>query len=322
MGRVVLVTGVSSQLAGRLARQLVLNDQVDKVVGVDVVPPATDLGGVKFVRVDIRTPAIAKVLAVEEVDTVIHMDVVPHRRGGPTKETNVIGTMQLLAACQRIDRIQKLIIRSSCAVYGASPKDPALFPESHTARSGSAVGFSREVIEVESYVRGFSRRRPEITITTLRIAHMLDTNITSTLSAYISGPFVPAVMGYDPRIQLAHLEDVLKVFEIAVVEDRPGTFNVGGDGVILLSQIARRLAKPIVPLPQVGFANVSQRLLSPFKVHVPTAMVRLLMFGNVMETKALREIFGYEPQFTTADVFSEFEMKTEPGVLVYLAGGR
>src|SRR3954447_15701873 len=104
MGRVVLVTGVARDLGGRLARQVADRADVDRVVGVDVAPSRRDLGEVRFVRADIRNPVIAKVIATEGVDTVVHLGVIatPSTAGGRTlmKEINVIGTMQLLAACQ------------------------------------------------------------------------------------------------------------------------------------------------------------------------------------------------------------------------------
>ena len=64
------------------------------------MPPRSDLGDVRFVRADIRNPVIAKVIAAEEIDTVVHLGVIatPSGAGGRTsmKEINVIGTMQLL----------------------------------------------------------------------------------------------------------------------------------------------------------------------------------------------------------------------------------
>ena len=45
------------------------------------------------------------------------------------KEHNIIGTMQLLAACQQAPGLRKLVVRSSTAAYGASFRDPAVFTE-------------------------------------------------------------------------------------------------------------------------------------------------------------------------------------------------
>ena len=105
MGRVVLVTGVSRDIGRRFARAAAGDPSIDRVIGVDVVPPRGDIGDVSFVRADIRNPVIAKVIAKEDVDTVVHMSVIatPGSAGGrgTMKELNVIGTMQLLAACQK-----------------------------------------------------------------------------------------------------------------------------------------------------------------------------------------------------------------------------
>ena len=84
MSRVVLVTGVAGSFASVFARRLAdLGEDagIDKVVGIDTILPDGDLGGVKFVRADIRTPVVGKVIAVEDVDTVVHLDVNPPQRG-------------------------------------------------------------------------------------------------------------------------------------------------------------------------------------------------------------------------------------------------
>ena len=49
---------------------------IDRVIGVDVIPPPHDIGDAEFVRADIRNPVIAKVIAQAEVDTVVHMNVI------------------------------------------------------------------------------------------------------------------------------------------------------------------------------------------------------------------------------------------------------
>ena len=112
------------------------------MIGVDVVPPRGDVGDVSFVRADIRNPVIAKVIAKENVDTVVHMSVIstPGSAGGrgTMKELNVIGTMQLLAACQKAPSVQHLVVKSTTTVYGASNRDPAMFTEDMEPRRSPA----------------------------------------------------------------------------------------------------------------------------------------------------------------------------------------
>ena len=74
--RVVLVTGVSRDLGRRSARAIATDPTVSRVIGVDVVPPRGDIGDVSFQRADIRNPVIAKVIAKENVDTVVHLSLI------------------------------------------------------------------------------------------------------------------------------------------------------------------------------------------------------------------------------------------------------
>src|SRR6476469_10836585 len=160
MGQVVLVTGVASDLGRRFAAQLSRSSAVERVIGIDTVPPRGDLGKADFVRADIRNPVIAKVIVRERVDTVVHTSVaatlpVNSSAGRSSmKELNVIGTMQLLAACQQSPDVRKLVLKSSAAVYGASNRDPAMFTEGMYAKRLATSGFAKDIVEVESYTRG------------------------------------------------------------------------------------------------------------------------------------------------------------------------
>ena len=322
MGRVVLVTGVAAPLGARAARRLVDDPGIERVVGVDVLPPRDDLGDVRFVRADIRNPVIAKVLAVEDVDTVVHMSVVAGagRAGGlaAVKETNVIGTMQLLAACQRSSTVGNLVLKSSTAVYGASAHDPGLFVEDMPPRQLPLSGYAKDSAEVESYVRGFARRRPDVAVTVLRWADVLGAGIDShdsQLGQYFRLPLVPTVLGFDPRLQLLHPDDGLAAVHQAVVVMRPGTYNVAGPGVLTLSQILRRLGRATVPVPAQGVGTVGQALRRASDLELSSDQVALLTHGRVVDTTALRDRFGYEPRWSTAATLEDFAEATGRGPL-------
>ena len=310
MGRVVLVTGVAGKLGSETARRLSTDPEVDKVVGVDVLPPRGDLGSVRFVRADIRNPVIARVLAVEDVDTVVHMSVLatPGRVGGRTsmKETNVIGTMQLLAACQRAPDVRRLVLKSSTAVYGASPRDPAIFTEDTEPRRLPRSGYVKDCSEVEGYVRGFGRRRDDVALTVLRCANLLGPRLDTPFAQYLRLPAVPTVLGFDPRVQLLHVDDALEVLHRAAVGTLPGTFNVAGDGVLTLSQLVRRLGRPTVPVPSVGVGAVGQTLRRTAGLDFSGDQLAYLTYGRVVDTTALRERFGYTPKWSTARTLDDF----------------
>ena len=120
------------------------------------------------------------------------------------KEMNVIGTMQLLAACQKSPRMRKLVVKSTSAVYGSSPRDPAVFTEDMGPKDLPSSGYAKDAVEVEGYVRGFARRRPDVDVTTLRFTNFIGPRIDTVLTRYFALPVVPTVLGYDARVQLLH----------------------------------------------------------------------------------------------------------------------
>src|SRR5438876_1004316 len=210
MGQRVMITGVSRHLAGKLAQRLEADPEVEYIVGVDLEEPEVDLERTEFVHADIRNPLIAKIIQTAEVDTLVHLSIIstPIRVGGRSamKEINVIGSLQLFAACQRAPALKKLVMKSSTAVYGASPRDPALFTEDMSAREVPRHGFAKDSVEVEQYVRDFGRRRRDVSLAILRFANFIGSEIETTLTRYFSLPVVPAPIGYDPRRRFIHEE--------------------------------------------------------------------------------------------------------------------
>ena len=311
---VVLVTGVSRFIGAHLAARLAADPSIDRVLGVDTVPPPRDLlrgmGRAEFVRADIRNPLIAKVITSAEVDTVVHTSLSssPAASGGRVamKEMNVIGTMQLLAACQRSPRVRRLVLKSTTAVYGSSPRDPAIFTETMAPKAMPPGGYAKDAVEIEGYVRGFGRRRPDVSVTVLRFANFIGPRIDTSLTRYFALPVVPTVLGYDARMQLLHSEDALAVLEQAARQDLPGVFNVGAPGVLLLSQAIRRAGRVQVSLPSMIVGPASRLFRGARLVDMTPEQMRFLNFGRVVDTDRLRDTFGFTPRWTTMQAFDDF----------------
>ncbi len=318
MGRVVLVTGVCRDIGGRFARRIAADPDVDRVIGVDVVPPRQDLGDVRFVRADIRKPVIAKVLAADDVDTVVHLSVIatPSGAGGRTsmKEINVIGTMQLLAACQNAPGVERLVVKSSSMVYGSSPKDPAMFSEEMAPRRLPRAGFAKDSVEVEGYVRAFARRRPDVAVTMLRCANLIGPTIETTLTRYLELPVVPTVLGFDPRLQFCHEEDALAALHHSARSGVPGTFNIAGDGVLMLSQAIRRLGRPSIAVPAFAFNPVGSLFSAAHRADLSSEQTSFLTYGRGLDTTAMREVLAFTPAFTTPRAFGDFARRLQPGL--------
>ncbi|MFF4620425.1 NAD-dependent epimerase/dehydratase family protein [Nonomuraea jabiensis] len=317
MTHTVLVTGVSRHIGARVASVLSSDPDISRVIGVDTVPPprltrdgGISLGRTEFVRVDLRSPDIAQVIAAADIDTVVHMSLVsaPSRSGGRAamKEHNVIGTMQLLGACQRSATVRRVVVRSTTAVYGSSPRDPAVFTEDLEPHDGPTHGYAKDAVEVEGYVRGFARRRPDVTVSMLRFANFMGPGVDSPLTRYFTQPVLPTVFGFDPRLQFIHEDDAVEVLRRMATEDHPGTFNVAGAGVLLLSQCARRAGRPSMPLPSPAFKVLGNAVRRIGLVEYSPEQVRLMCHGRAVDTSALEATLGWKPKFTTGAAFDDF----------------
>jgi UDP-glucose 4-epimerase len=312
--KVVMVTGVARQLGAQVAARLALDPRVERVIGVDANAPGRDvvamLDGVELRRVDLRSPEIARLLNGAGVEGVAHLAItttVDAESGGRAamKEQNVIGTMQLLAACQKAPNLHKLVVRSSTAAYGASFRDPAVFTEDTEPRAVPRGGFARDVLDVEGYVRGFRRRRPDVVATVLRFAPFVGPNADTRLTRYFALPVVPTVLGRDPRLQFVHVDDALEVLHRAIVERHPGTFNVAGPGVLTLAQTIRRAGRVTLPVVEPGLSAMADFAKRSGLVDFSLDQLDLFVHGRVVDTARLVQEFGFEPR-PTAKAFDDF----------------
>ena len=114
------------------------------------------------------------------------------------------------------------MVQSSVSVYGASFRDPARFTEDLQPRVPPRTGFGKDSVEVESYVRGLARRRPDVVVTTLRLANLMGAGVDSNVTRYLSLPVVPRVMGFDARLQFLHPSDAVEALLLVTRERGPG----------------------------------------------------------------------------------------------------
>ena len=301
--RRVFITGLANHWGSRLAAELAQDPDVEQVVGVDDREPTTALPArVTFVQGDLRSPDIAHVVRAAAPDTIVHNALVQFPGDGRSSRTvhdlNVVGTLQLLAACHGLSTLKAVVVRSSAAIYGSGPGDPAFFTEDMAPTGPVRTRFQRDLVELEAYVRSFKRRRPEVTCTVLRLQPVVGPTLDTPITRLLRAPVFPAVLGYDPRLQLLHEDDSVAALCAAVRRPVGGAVNVASPDTMSLSHVLRRLRRPSLPIPHPVYATVAGAL----GLRLTEDMAAFLRYGRGVDVRRLTGELGVTPRPTLETV--------------------
>jgi UDP-glucose 4-epimerase len=301
--RRVLITGVGSRLGALLAARLERDREVEAVVGIDTRRPRTGLGRTELHDADIRDPEIRELIRAAAPDTVVHNKIVRQPGQGMSSramhDINVIGSLQLLGACERVPSIQSIVIRGSAGIYGAEPHAPQFLGEEMTRLFPLRTRFQRDVAEIENYFETFSRRRPQVTCTMLRYQPAIGPSLDTQITRYLSQPACPTYLGFDPRIQLVHEHDALEALLAAIRNPVRGAVNVAGRGTIGLARMIRMAGRPPLPIAGPLFAPVTEAARRFGMGAYSDDFRRLLRYGRAVDIRRLEQEVGHEPRYST-----------------------
>jgi UDP-glucose 4-epimerase len=323
-GRRVVITGIASHWAAELARRLEGDPTIDFIAGIDTTEPAGDLERTEFIEADIRNPVLARILPVTEADTVVHCGFLwypePGKSARALHDINVIGSLQLLAACERTPTLRSLVVRGSAAIYGCEPAAPSFFTEDMARRYPLKTRFQRDVGELEGYFENFARRHSEISCCLLRCQPEIGPGLEAPLVRYLSLPVVPTQLGFDPRLQLLHAEDATGALLAATQNPVRGPVNVAPSGTVSLTKTLRLAGRPTLPVPHPLFGPMFTQLGRRLgAADLYTDGVQLLRFGRGVDNTRLRTELGYEPRFDAEGAVRDFVSKTAASRRLFLS---
>jgi UDP-glucose 4-epimerase len=300
----ILITGLSTYWGARLARELEQNPAVEAIVGVDSSDPSGELERTEFVRVGTQHALLRRVVEAAEIDTVIDTRLVVDSTVTSSRqahENNVIGTMNILAACTGPQStVRKLIVKSSAQYYGANQDDPAFFTETMGRPHPPRTSIERDIVEAEASIAEFREKNPDVVVTVFRFANVLGPDVTTAHTRLFDLPVIPMILGFDPRYQFVHEDDVVNALKHAGLSDLPGIFNVAGDGVLAFTEVCSLLGKQFVPVLPPWGTGLAAQVLRRAGVVMPPEMLNLMRFGRGLDNRRFKATgFGY--RFTTRE---------------------
>jgi UDP-glucose 4-epimerase len=164
----------------------------------------------------------------------------------------------------------------------------------------------RSLLEVEGYLRDFAEDNPHVTVSLLRFANVLGTDIVTPISTALSLPMTPAIFGFDPLMQFVEEDDVVRSIEFVLARELPGVYNVAGDGRLPWSEVASISGRRIAPVLPPVLTSLAASPLSRFNIlDLSPELLDLLRYGRGADNRRLKRA-GFVYHYTSAGAVESF----------------
>lgn len=291
----VVITGIAGRLGKALARRL---HRDWAVIGIDRRPMDTLPRDIVFHQVDIRRRKAEDVFRTNRIDALIHLNIMHDLRKSKRErdEFNVLGTQKILHLCQQ-HNVGKVVILSSANVYGPAPSNNQFLTEEAPLMGSTSFGAIRDLIAVDMYASSFFWRHPELETVILRPVHIVG-DVHNAPSNYLRLGRIPTLMGYDPMIQLIHIEDVVEAMVTALKPGIRGIYNIAGPGELPLSELIKVLGKRRLPVPEPVARPLFNMMWRARLTNFPTPELDHIKYVCMVDDSRARQNLGYRPRLT------------------------
>jgi UDP-glucose 4-epimerase len=286
-------------------------DELGPVVAADLFPPRSggQIQGVEHVVADVRSLHLSRVMAKHRPRVVVHLAaiVTPGRRSDRQLEysVDVGGTENVLRCCLEHE-VEQLIITSSGAAYGYWPDNSEWLDEEDPIRGNETFAYSHHKRLVEEMLARWRLEHPELKQLIFRPGTILGSTTRNQITNLFEKRLVVGLRGSDSPFVLIWDRDVVGAILKGIREQRQGIYNLAGDGVLTMRQIAERLGKPYVELP-VGVVAAALGVMKRLGLtQYGPEQVDFLRYRPVLSNRRLKEELGYVPAKTTAEVFEYY----------------
>jgi UDP-glucose 4-epimerase len=306
-GPAVLVTGARGYVGALLMKELAARrGELSRLVALDVreTPPAERRAGVEYETLDIRSAELRAVFARHRPEVVVHLAsiVTPGKKSDRAFERSVDvgGTENVLAACVATGA-RKLIVTSSGAAYGYHADNPEWLAETDALRGNPEFAYSDHKRQVEELLARARVEHPALGQLILRPGTILGETAANQITALFEKPVVLGLTGAASPFVFAWDADVVACLVKGVLTDATGIYNVAGDGVVTLREVARALKKPYValPVPVVAAALALMKRLGV--TQYGPEQVGFLRYRPVLSNANLKSGFRYLPRKTSRE---------------------
>lgn len=299
----VLVTGA----AGNVGRALLAGLAGHEVLATDVAPG--------FQRLDVTGDDPARVIGAFRPEVVVHLASIVTPPKGSTRDfewrVDVQGTRNVLAACLA-HGVRRLVVTSSGAAYGYHADNPVPLRETDALRGNPEFPYADHKRQVEEILAEARREHPLLEQVVLRVGTVLGEGVENQITALFRKKRLLAVAGSDSPFVFIWTQDLARILIRAATDAPPGVFNVAGDGALGVRDLAAAMGKRVLTLPP-SLLRTALAVARPLGLtRYGPEQVGFLQHRPVLDNTALKTVFGYSPELTSAQVFDLWRHWAKP----------
>lgn len=298
----VLVTGITGKIGQLVAQRLLTTDH--EVVGIDRRPWPEAPSAVRMYETDVRKRGAEDAFRTERPDAVVHMATVTHikKQSEDRYRINLGGTRAVFSHCHRYD-VKQAIFVGRHTYYGAAPDSPLYHTEDEPPMALETFPELADLVASDLFAGQALWRFPDIDTCVLRIVYTLGPERHGTLAAFLRGPRVPMVLGFDPLYQIMHETDVARAIVSALDSRIRGVFNVCGPQPLPLSVIIRACGRKPLPVPEPAYRMVLGRFGLPY---LPSGALSHLKYPVVVDGSPFQRGTGFEHAYDAYETMSAY----------------
>jgi len=310
--RSVLVTGAAGYVGIQLLLRLAtLQAQIPRVVGLDVRPrpAALELPSIEYRAGDVRALGLENILREYRVNTVVHLASIVTPRKDMTRafihSVDVEGTKNVLDASIRAG-VRHVIVTSSGAAYGYHADNPSPLSEDDPLRGNAEFAYSDHKRQVEEMLAAYREQHPELKQLIFRLCTVLGAATDNQITSLFRKKVLTGIAGTEIPFVFAWDEDVVSCIVKGILDDAEGIYNVAGDGVVTLREIARSIGRPYVPIP-AGLLKFALALLHRLRLsQYGPEQIGFLRYRPVLANARVKTAFGYRPRLSSFEALEYY----------------
>ncbi len=313
-----MVTGASGNVGTALLRRLHM-DGGWQVTGVARRPPdpAEPAYHVDWLACDIGGPNAPQILAdaLTGADALVHLawSINPTTSEPPMENTNLMGSVQLLDAVAQA-RVRHVVCASSCAAYQPAPRWSEV-TEDWPCEGIPGSAYSQDKARFERLLDTFAAEHPDVTVARIRPCSIAQRDAAGEFTRWLLGPLVPpSLLGRrwlplplwpDLRAQLVHSADVAEAILLILEQRAYGPFNLAGEGVLKVAELAAGLGGIVVSVPRDVVLGLAWPAWRAGLLPIHPGWLRLADQAALVDTMRARSELGWRPSRSAAATLAE-----------------